>query len=145
MNAAPNVVNETVRNDLQLEANQQQIIEEQKNGDAAGIVNHPANIDDNSSVHNSREEEKKEHADADDDQEGQLGSELSGISEDVPDEVTDITRSANYLTSYARDYKSDVLKSKKSKVKFVFKDNGGDEQQPKEKLIKPIEDRQAAQ
>ena len=42
----------------------------------------------------------------------QLGSELSGASEEVPNEVTDVTRSANFLTSYARDYKSDVLKSR---------------------------------
>ena len=42
----------------------------------------------------------------------ELGSELSGASEEVPDEVDDETRSANYLTFYARNYKSEVLKQR---------------------------------
>ena len=38
-----------------------------------------------------------------------LGSELSGISVEVPDEVDDVARSANYLPFYDRNYKSGVL------------------------------------
>ena len=64
------------------------------------------------------EEDPPQNNNQDDDD--QLGSELSGASEDVPDEVTDVVNSANNLTSYARNYKSDVLKHKKSKVKYVF-------------------------
>ena len=43
----------------------------------------------------------------------QLGSELSGCSVEIPDEVIDIEKSANYLTAYDRDYKSKVLIAKR--------------------------------
>ena len=69
----------------------------------------------------------------------QLGSELSGASEDVPDEVTDVTRSANYLIFYARNYKSDVLKSRKSAKKYLFREN-----EPQKLLIKPNAEGHAA-
>ena len=44
--------------------------------------------------------------------EEQLGSELSGCSVEVPDEVISFEKSANYLTTYERDYKSRVLVSR---------------------------------
>ena len=74
-------------------------------------------MNENGNSYNGGSEENKEAENNDDEQ---LGSELSGASEDVPDEVNDPTKSANHLTFYARNYKSDVLKSKKPKVKYVF-------------------------
>ena len=44
-----------------------------------------------------------------------LGSELSGMSVEIPNEVDDVIRSANYLTNYDRDYKSGVLQKIKRK------------------------------
>ena len=44
-------------------------------------------------------------SDSNQDREEDLGSELSGASAEVPDEIVEIHRSANYLTFYARDYK----------------------------------------
>ena len=38
-----------------------------------------------------------------------LGSELSGISVEIPNEIVHMHLSANYLTSYNRDYKSNVM------------------------------------
>ena len=69
----------------------------------------------------------------------ELGSELSGASEEVPDEVDDETRSANYLTFYARNYKSEVLKQRQSKMKYKFP-----EQEEEQRLLNPNEDRNAA-
>ena len=40
-----------------------------------------------------------------------LGSELSGTSLEVPEELTDWTRSANYLKSYHRNYKTGILEA----------------------------------
>ena len=37
------------------------------------------------------------------------------MSVEIPEEVEDITRSANYLTNYDRDYKSGVLQKIKRK------------------------------
>ena len=68
----------------------------------------------------------------------ELGSEISGASEEVPNEVDDETRSANYLTSYARNYKSEVLQQRQSKRKYKFQEN------EEQRLLNPNEDRNAA-
>ena len=68
----------------------------------------------------------------------ELGSEISGASEEVPNEVDDETRSANYLTFYARNYKSEVLKQRQSKRKYKFQEN------EEQRLLNPNEDRNAA-
>ena len=68
----------------------------------------------------------------------ELGSEISGASEEVPNEVDDETRSANYLTFYARNYKSEVLQQRQSKRKYKFQEN------EEQRLLNPNEDRNAA-
>ena len=71
-----------------------------------------------------------------------LGSELSGMSVEIPEEVEDITRSANYLSNYDRDYKSGVLQKIKQKErnghnvaqkrKYVFPSNDQNNEESKE-------------
>jgi len=53
----------------------------------------------------------------------ELGSELSGISAEIPDEIDNEERSANYLVHYARHYKSDLLevRQKRSRGQHKFK------------------------
>ena len=90
-------------------AAQQQL--EQNTDQLAGAG--PRDVEQNSSQI-SQEEEIKVEDDSDVNDE-ELGSELSGMSVEIPEEVEDITRSANYLSNYDRDYKSGVLQKIKQK------------------------------
>ena len=77
-----------------------------------------------------------------------LGSELSGMSVEIPEEVEDVTRSANYLSNYDRNYKFGVLQNIKRKgksgpdasqiKKYVFPSNEESKEESKGegKLIK---------
>ena len=103
-------------------------------------------------VHSSQisyEEEKVDDSQADNngmesvEDDEDLGSELSGISVEIPDEVEDITRSANYLTNYDRFYKSGVLFEKKregrrgidiAQIKgYLFRSNEENKEEVKER------------
>ena len=89
----------------------------------------------------SQEEEIKVDDDSQSDED--LGSELSGMSVEIPEEVEDITRSANYLSNYDRDYKSGVLQKIKQKErnghniaqkrKYVFPSNDQNNEESKER------------
>ena len=71
------------------------------------------------------------------------------MSVEIPEEVEDITRSANYLTNYDRDYKSGVLQKIKRKgekgpndaqiKRYIFPSNEENKEQNKTpgKLLKP--------
>ena len=71
------------------------------------------------------------------------------MSAEIPEEVEDITRSANYLTNYDRNYKSGVLQKIKIKrrngpndaqiKRYIFPDNEENKEQNKTpgKLLKP--------
>ena len=93
----------------------------------------------------SQEEEIKVEDDSQDDSDvndEDLGSELSGMSVEIPEEVEDITRSANYLSNYDRDYKSGVLQKIKQKERsghdvaqkrrYVFPSNDQNNEENKE-------------
>ena len=100
----------------------------------------PRDVEQNSSQI-SQEEEIKVEDDSDVNDE-ELGSELSGMSVEIPEEVEDITRSANYLSNYDRDYKSGVLQKIKQKERsghnvaqkrrYVFPSNDLNKEENKE-------------
>ena len=100
----------------------------------------PRDVEQQNSSQFSQEEEMKVDDDSQSDED--LGSELSGMSVEIPEEVEDITRSANYLSNYDRDYKSGVLQKIKQKErnghnvaqkrKYVFPSNDQNNEESKE-------------
>ena len=84
-----------------------QLIEEEKWGEAGHAAE--ANLPPNSNSDRYHNEEGKE----DDDD---LGSELSGCSADVPEEITCFEKSGSYLETYERRKKEGFMVSKSMKV-----------------------------
>ena len=75
-----------------------------------------------------------------------LGSELSGLSVEVPEEVVEMHLSANYLTFYARHYKSGLMATRSQHAngaKVVFQSQKSNKNKD-ERLLQPVDNPKAA-